>query len=442
MALPTPCSELERESFERVLSVPWLKSSVTPTGSRWGRRIADVQMSRLPQNLLGLTLLVPSDDKDLQSQPLDDEVVVVIFRWDRYDYKGWEKPFSIVLAFPGDRMYEVEIPPSSKLIDEHSVRVPVDPGTIIRERPQQVGRTIPRIIFNLSAPLNRQSFQEGRRLLKNVRQMTDLIQCTSLYIVIEDEAGHREVEASGIPHFLEAYNALRPGSYKADLLRYYLLYKYGGVYLDDKSLLRYSLDSTAFDYIFLGGDGTNSRPADMFIGVLRTFEIAFMSARRGSPIMLQALQAGIDNVVQRLYTTDRLGITGNLMLHRVIQAGDWRRNMTLPSNSSIAESWIDYNEEKIGLLPIAKSDESIMWGNDILWQRQAMTNADRSKPLNYYANLWNERLVYTDGNPPSSRFRLSVVAQTRREIIAYALTILSFIIVGIIIAQYPPISWL
>ena len=196
--LPIPHSDVDKLCFEKIFEKPWLRDSILQTGSKWGRRIADVKMSRLPQNLLGLTLLVPSDENQPDSEPLTDCVKVVIYRWDRYDHLGWDKPFPVVLTFPGDRVFEVEIPQSYRLVDGHSVRVSISPDTILRERPQQSARHIPRILFNLSAPLDKQLSHPVRRLLKNVRRMTDLLQCTSLYVVVEDEAGKREVGDSGI----------------------------------------------------------------------------------------------------------------------------------------------------------------------------------------------------------------------------------------------------
>ncbi len=350
IAIPIPQSDVDRDSFDSIMSVPWLRDSVIPTGTRWGRRIADVKMSRLPQNLLGLTLLSPSNPKDPNSEPLDDEVIIVIFRWDRYDYLGWDQPFPVILTFPEGRVYEVEIPQSSKLNDEHSIRVPIDRGTVLRERPQQKNRSIPRVVFNLSVSLNKQLSQPVRRLLKNVRRMTDLVQCTSLYVVIEDEAGRREVESSGIPNFIEAYNALRSGSYKADLMRYYLLYKYGGVYLDDKTFLRHSLDSSAFDYIFNDEVEQQQQPCDMFIGVWGSTEIALMSARRGSPIMLKALETAIQNVINRFYGNHRLGITGNIMFQKILDSEGTQRS--IPLNSEIKERRELYFGEKVALLPI------------------------------------------------------------------------------------------
>jgi hypothetical protein len=387
-------------------------------------------MSRLPQNLLGITLLAEDDES---------AVTLVLYRWDQYDHLGWDKPFIVTLTFPDTSIVEIEVPISARLDDGHSLKVPTPGGTLLREREQQKSRVIPRIVFNLSAPLEKQLSQSVRRLLKNVRRMTDLVQCTALYLVIEDEAGTKEVEESGIPGFPEAYAALRSGSYKADILRYYLLYRYGGVYLDDKTFLRHSLDSTAFDYIFSGA-GTDEQPCEMFIGVAGTTEIAFMSARPGSPIMLKALETAIKNVQERYYSNHRLGITGNIMFQRTLFAGGEGPYPTEES-SVLRERWKKYWGERSALLPLTPSDERILYDNDILWQRQAIPRADWPKPANYYANLWAQNMVYTDGNPPPILVP-PMNPERKREVIAYTAVVIAIICVGFLISQYPPIQWI
>ena len=42
---------------------------------------------------------------------------------------------------------------------------------------------------------------------------------------------------------LNAYDILYPSAYKADLFRYLIIYKYGGIYLDNKYILRKSFDT-------------------------------------------------------------------------------------------------------------------------------------------------------------------------------------------------------
>lgn len=410
--------EVDRNAWDSILSVPWLRDSVFPTGVKWGKRIVDVEISGLPIFLVAQVMLVDEGDP-----------VLVMHRCDRYDYEGWTEAFNIVLRFPDGSMYELEVPPSYRLKDGHSLRIPVGLNTVIQERAQQADRKIPRIIYNLSAPPEKQLSHEVRRLLKNVRRITNLLQCNYLYLVLEDEACTKEVENSNIPGFKEAYHSLRAGAYKADLMRYYLLYRYGGIYHDDKTLIRQSLESDEYNSI-LGH-------CDLFIGNYRIPEIAFMGARQGSPIMLKALQRAIDNITRRDYTDNRLGITGNSMFARMMREG-METSLDIPSDVEVV--WGKYWGEICALLPILLSNNGILAKERFLWQRQAIPNADWPKPPIYYANLWEQRAVYTDGNPTIS-FRLGMPPHIRREVIAY--TILGLVIVGIgfLLSRYPSTEW-
>ena len=435
-SLPIPVSDLERQSFDSILSVPWLKDSVVPTGLKWGRRIADVKMSHLPDHLIGQVMLIPSDEKDLRSVHLTDEIRIVIYRCDRYDYLGWVETFSVTLTFPDETVYEVEIPPSFRLIDGHSLRVSVNTGTPVRERAQQLSRSIPRVIYNLSAPATKQISQDVVRLLKNVRRMANLLQCTSLYLVLEDDACRKEIEASGIPHFVEAYNALRAPSYKADLVRYYLLYKYGGVYLDDKTQLNESLDSSLFDSI-LGGEGM----CDLFICTHKTPEIAFMAARQGSPIMLKALQTAIGRVVNREYTKHRLGITGNyLFTETMTQNGG--NPLNILSANPIGVKWVSYWGERCALLPIIFSNDGILVNRRFLWRRQVIPTSDWPKPPSHYKSLWSQRMVFADGNPPPSIISNIISSRGMQIALQVTITLVILISLGFIISRFPPIKWI
>jgi hypothetical protein len=289
--LPEPISEVDAQSFG-VIRDSWIKEKILPTGTH-GRRIADLKVRDLPPNLVINLLMV------------EDQLKIVLYRWDRNSKNGWTS-FSIKLVFPDDRVQEVVVPASCDLEDGHSFFIKVEYPEALRERSYQKDRKIPRILFNLSPSL------EGRKdiVKKHVilgRNIIDMVQCTSIFINLEDDDMFRLASECEIPNFTEAYNSIIPMSYKADLMRYYLLYKFGGMYHDDKSVVRHSLDSDVFDSI-LG-------EADMFIGCEEdAHEITYMAARAGSPIMLTTLNKAIDNIMRRDYCGHPLSITGKHMI--------------------------------------------------------------------------------------------------------------------------------
>jgi mannosyltransferase OCH1-like enzyme len=54
------------------------------------------------------------------------------------------------------------------------------------------------------------------------------------FVLMDDEQCRDFIRDNFDKKTLEAYDSLVPGAYKADLWRYCILYKYGGIYLDIK----------------------------------------------------------------------------------------------------------------------------------------------------------------------------------------------------------------
>ena len=411
--LPKVLTQVDSEARNAVLSVPYLKNCAAKTGE-WGRNIADVEILQLPEKFVAQVLLVPSSDNP-ESEFNKDEVLLIVALWTRNANLGWSESFEVGLKFPDGSQYLVEVPNSLLLIDGCSLSVSVDPGTIVRERTHQLDRVIPRIVYNLSTPLVKRKSVMVRDLLKNGRRLMNILQCTSLYLIIEDEAMDSIVENSEIPNFATAFRSLVPGSYKADLVRYYLLYRYGGVYLDDKSILRYSLDSKEFDSILGPAPNTEgktvSKPTDLALGVTGDGfpEISFMAARPGSPILRMALEKSIENILSRWYGSDRLDITGNTMLQSLMIANTPQSFIPLGSRSifapppfdlsgGVSKSRVEVLGDSTILMRMSPNLHIIQYGNEVLWMRCAISFTEWPQPANYYWTLWNNSQVYVDGN--------------------------------------------
>lgn len=390
---------------------PWLSKSLQKNG----RKLVDVSIKEVPKNLIVIPFF--SD--------LPNEILLLFHQYDRNEYHtGWEESFSLTLEFPSgstSQYYEVEVPPSFHIPDYHTVKVSVSSDTILRERPV-IPRKIPYIVWNISAPPEKQASPLVRRNVQVVRDITSLLQASSLHFVLDDEACREEVQNSGMDGFLEAYDSLRAGSYKADLVRYWLLYKFGGIYHDDKTLIREPLDN---DELFL--------QADLFVGVHRTPEIAFMGARRGSPIMFEVLKKAIYNIRMRRYTEHRLGITGNFVFTSVMESqndpGDFREGI-----------WRKYWGENVALLPITIANNKIIVNKKVIWEKSLVPNCDWPKGKSHYTNLWAQRQVFIDGNPPLT---LLQTIRSWKHLGSMVITIslfLSLLIIGFMIKYNEPIS--
>lgn len=411
---------------------------IIPTTS-WGTRLANLSLINLPRNMVAQVFLT---DKE-------EELLFVVYRWDRHQYLGWENSFSVIIKFPdGAKKYAV-IPSSSKLTDGHSVIIKLSEGVnLARPLP---ARTIPRRLINISRSLDMQESHEVRMIIRNGRTIASMLHCGATYILLDDAAMQQEAALSEIPNLVNALSALKSGSFKADIMRYYLLYKYGGVYHDDKAILRYSMDSPVFDDI-LGN-------SDFAIGVMNSGdpEIAFMASRPGCEIMRRALETSIDNVMQRYYGPSQFSVTGNKMLRKVMEeapgsyyvGGDLKsattafelhnidRRNSEKSTSVIARERAIIMGERVSLMRIERCDDKILLGDreDVVWMRCAVPYYEWPKPASYYTTLWHMRQLYVDNNDGSivlSRqfFMRSVSTRTKMIVVVVLMLLVVIIMQG------------
>jgi len=108
---------------------------------------------------------------------------------------------------------------------------------------------------------------------------------------------------------LYAYDTMIPGAYKADLWRYCILYKQGGIYLD----IKYKCVN-GFKFISL----TNEK--EYFVRDLydsnsnMAIYNAFMICQAGNEIMLKCINEVVKNVRNRFYGLSSLHVTGPSMM--------------------------------------------------------------------------------------------------------------------------------
>lgn len=385
--------------------------------------LADVQISRLPQCLLGNVFL-----------DSNNEVYLEVHRWDRMAFQGWDTPYTATVTFlPSQDSVDVKIPPSCKLQEDHRIPIKVNEDTIVRQRPLADNRKIPRIVWNLSAPMHKQVSEETKRILLNNRKINKCLHgATHVYKLLEDAECDLEIEKSDdlFPGLKEAYAALRSGSLKADLLRYYLLYKYGGVYMDDKSVVRYSFDSDFFDQVLSG---------DMSLCVYWNLcpEIAYIASVPKSELLKKVLHSAITNIANRDYSKSLFGITGNILFEKVLKGdGGFEK---LAKTAKIR--WIQKGNEKISLLSLSNG-EKILNDGDIVWQRLIIPLCDQKTPETYYSKLYHSRTLFVDGNPTDGPPMLARHIGILLKCGVVAAVLLVMIIIIVIVKRNPPMQWL
>ena len=109
------------------------------------------------------------------------------------------------------------------------------------------------------------------------------------------------------PEYLKAYDMVIPGAYKADVFRYLVLYREGGIYMDCKSTtmvpLRDFIPRNATFAVF------RDRPTAALLN-------SFMACTPNHPIVKLVIDMTIDNILKKRYNENALDITGPQTLGR------------------------------------------------------------------------------------------------------------------------------
>ena len=173
------------------------------------------------------------------------------------------------------------------------------------------------------------------------------------------------------PAVLNAYDQLIPGAYKADLWRYCILYKYGGIYLD----IKYVPDNN-FKFV-------NLLTKEHFVldqdneGIYN----AFMVCKAGNEILLKAINQIVENVKNKFYGSSFLEPTGPKLLskyftHQEKMALDMKHGLRA-SGTEDSKKYISYNNIDVVKCYSGYHDERSKYSEK-----------------KHYGELWSERNVY------------------------------------------------
>lgn len=107
-------------------------------------------------------------------------------------------------------------------------------------------------------------------------------------------------------YYLNLYNRLKPGAYKADLFRYLLLYNYGGIYGDFSQVMVMKFDDITnnMDRVFCVDEPWSNH----------SLHNAFMACKAGDLVVDKAIKMSIRNIDTLSYGEDPLDITGPAVL--------------------------------------------------------------------------------------------------------------------------------
>ena len=168
---------------------------------------------------------------------------------------------------------------------------------------------------------------------------------------------------------LNAYDNLIPGAYRADLWRYCILYKNGGIYLDIKFKCANGfklIELTDREYFV-----QDRNPIDIYNALLVT--------KPGNEIMLKCINKIVENVNNKYYGSNSLEPTGPHMICQYFSQ-DEINNMELKFNYTLNEQFSDYY---------------ILYNNKIILRfYKEYVDERKLTPLKHYSVYWIERNIY------------------------------------------------
>ena len=158
------------------------------------------------------------------------------------------------------------------------------------------GRLVPRVIHQTwFEPVTREKYPNMSRLIESFRQSG------WEYTFYDDDSAAQFLSAHFPPAVREAYDALIPGAFKADLFRYCVLLIRGGVYADMDIMLESNLDQAIDGSI--GFLTAQDSPGET-IGRRSCLWNGFMAAAPGHPFLAQTIQNVVNNVRNRFTSVD------------------------------------------------------------------------------------------------------------------------------------------
>lgn len=188
------------------------------------------------------------------------------------------------------------------------------------------------------------------------------------YQLFDDNDCREFIKKNFEQNVLNAFDSLIPGAYKADLWRYCILYKNGGIYLDIKykplNNFRF-ITMTENEHFVLDADKN---------GIYN----ALMVCKPGNDILLKAINKIVENVKNKYYGTSFLEPTGPNLLQSFF--------------SNEEKNNFDMKHYEI----LNHNSKVISYNNYIILKSYNGHINDRIKysKTKHYSDLWNERKIY------------------------------------------------
>jgi len=174
---------------------------------------------------------------------------------------------------------------------------------------------------------------------------------------------------------LNAIDRIKPNAFKADIARYYLIYKIGGWYSDVNNFFSESINCLDYSLVFF-------KDSSFHTGSSWSVSNGLFYSKSGNSILKDAVDMCISNVNNKYYGGHALCPTGPNLFGSAIA----KHNLPENSNYLIGE--------------FLKTKTPGFFINDKLVCKYKPNNLSNSDPgiigSNSYAEMWQNRSVYSD----------------------------------------------
>jgi mannosyltransferase OCH1-like enzyme len=222
-------------------------------------------------------------------------------------------------------------------------------------------------------PLHIYQTWHNRNIPEKMRESVDTLKAQNPELIhhLFDDNDCREFIADNFnEEVVNAYDSLIPGAYKADLWRYCILYKKGGVYMDVKYKCADGvklIDMVDKEYYVEDRQHRGHR------GVYN----AVMICKKGDPRLIKAINSIVKHVRERYYGETPLSPTGPGLLGKIFTDDEFRdiRLKHIPENMTI----------------INKADNKVLFISYPEYRQEQLKYKD-SHP--HYGDLWDKKQIY------------------------------------------------
>lgn len=185
---------------------------------------------------------------------------------------------------------------------------------------------------------------------------------------------------------LDAYNLLKPGAYKADLWRYCIIYKYGGVYIDIKYHTYIPLIQLIKDNEFIFANANSGYCRDDSHDGLEIQNTFFISSPNNK-IFINSINEIVLNCKNKDYRKSRLDITGPCVLTRNINN---IHGKDFDKNIKIRYMW----RKDDNVVSMYLKDSNILFASSYIEYRNDIISYFKQNKINDYRDAYKNKTVF------------------------------------------------